>query len=433
MRDRLRLIHGDDDRGAVAIIVTIMAILLVGMAAFAVDFGVAYANKTSLQKAADAATLAAAGEIIGSASPNDDCAVIASTYAVGTTALTNLEATADAIAVQNNPNSQRVGRLGVACSPDRLRVDISYSNTGSVPSVFGGVFGVSQLSASRSAVSDIFAAPSGVGLRPYAICLDQANDLKARIGSAQPWEGIEYPTTACPNYAGNWTLLRCPGQWSPSNRELSDDTLYGCPTEVGVIPQWDTSTTPPTHLDIPSPTVIGAITTQCAATASSTLLTPADCMQPTTGNQMSSLGSEWATLLSKPHIALPAFNALWNTWANVTPGVSGCNPTGSNVCYPVAALVSVKVCGFMFGQSNNIASSSNNVDPRGNNPQWGFDNTSSLCNGVRNDMITNPPTGSNNKLWLAMTADGLQTTGTSGPSGQGVGFGYGVYGTRLIQ
>jgi hypothetical protein len=264
------------------------------------------------------------------------------------------------------------------------------------------------------------------------VCLDDAIDLKDRVGTAQPWLGIQYPTASCPDYPGNWTILRCPGQWSPSTSDLRDDTINGCLNEVGVIPQWDTSTDPPTPLDIPNTVVTDAISSQCRATASSTLLTPADCMQATTGNKMASLGTEWVALLSRPSISLPVFKASWNNWADVSPGVTGCSATGSNVCYPVAALASVKVCGFMFGSSD-ISRWSVNVDPRGGNPSWGYDETSPLCAGVRGDMIAYPATGSLNKLWLALTPNGFQTTGTSGPGGLGVGAGYGVYGTRLIQ
>ncbi|HSN05775.1 MAG TPA: pilus assembly protein TadG-related protein, partial [Candidatus Angelobacter sp.] len=100
------------DRGAVAILVAIMAVLLVGMAAFAVDFGMAYANKTSLQKAADAAALAVAGRIIKLSAPTDDCTAVHDAYANRTAyhssanLYTDLNATGDGIAVANNPQSR---------------------------------------------------------------------------------------------------------------------------------------------------------------------------------------------------------------------------------------------------------------------------------------------------------------------------------------
>ena len=49
-----------DDDGAVAVIVAILAVVLFGMAAFAVDMGIAYASKRELSVTSDAAALAGA-------------------------------------------------------------------------------------------------------------------------------------------------------------------------------------------------------------------------------------------------------------------------------------------------------------------------------------------------------------------------------------
>ena len=48
-----------DERGAVALIVAGLVVVLVGISAFTVDFGMAYATKRQLSSAADAASLAA--------------------------------------------------------------------------------------------------------------------------------------------------------------------------------------------------------------------------------------------------------------------------------------------------------------------------------------------------------------------------------------
>ena len=52
-----------DQRGATAVIVAIMLVVLIGFAAFAVDIGYLYATKNELQNIADAAALAGAGEL----------------------------------------------------------------------------------------------------------------------------------------------------------------------------------------------------------------------------------------------------------------------------------------------------------------------------------------------------------------------------------
>ena len=53
----------NEEKGAVLIIVVLAMVVLLGMAAFAVDFGLAYNSKADLQNAADAAALAGAQEL----------------------------------------------------------------------------------------------------------------------------------------------------------------------------------------------------------------------------------------------------------------------------------------------------------------------------------------------------------------------------------
>ena len=50
-------------RGAVAVIVALSALVLLGFAGMAIDVGRLYINRTELQSAADACALAAAGEL----------------------------------------------------------------------------------------------------------------------------------------------------------------------------------------------------------------------------------------------------------------------------------------------------------------------------------------------------------------------------------
>ncbi|HSN06880.1 MAG TPA: hypothetical protein VLV82_05985, partial [Candidatus Angelobacter sp.] len=228
-----------------------------------------------------------------------------------------------------------------------------------------------------------------------------------------------YPNSSCPHDPGNWYILKCPGENAPSNAELVYNTLNGCKEEVGTIPQWDTTHTPWTPLD--TATVNDSITTQCEAAASATLLNPTDCLQANPGNKMNNLTSEWRTLLTKPSITLPVFNGDWNLYAG--SNAAGCSTTGSNVCYPVQALATVKVCGFWFGNGANQHAYDVGADVPGG-----------LCPGVGADIALNPPTGPGaNELWLTLVPNGYQLQGTSGPSGIALGQGFGVDGTRLIR
>ncbi len=71
-------------RGAVVVQVAVMSTVLLGMAAMAIDIGAMYAAKTELQAAADAAALAAAGELLesGAADPLSWARDIAKEYAL---------------------------------------------------------------------------------------------------------------------------------------------------------------------------------------------------------------------------------------------------------------------------------------------------------------------------------------------------------------
>ncbi len=56
----MRSTRRTEESGAIAIISALLAVVIFGMAAFVVDFGIAYNSKRQLQTAADAGALAAA-------------------------------------------------------------------------------------------------------------------------------------------------------------------------------------------------------------------------------------------------------------------------------------------------------------------------------------------------------------------------------------
>jgi len=408
------------DRGAVAILVAILAVMLAGMAAFAVDFGLAYANKTALQKAADAAALAAAGQIIRSSAATADCATITSNYAAGTPRQSALQVSSDAIAVANNPKSTRVGNILVSCSPDSKRVLIQYTNTGTMNSIFGGLFGVAALSATRSATSDIFASGGGKGLRPVALCITAANSqLVANPGK---WQEIDLPSSACPGAAGNYFMLNCPyDSGNNGSTNFATDIAKGCPDDIGIVPQWNTTTTPWTPLDYATQ-IKPVIVTQCKAAATGANLVPEDCLMANPGSCCdSNTATAWNGLLGQT-IALPVFDLSWNTDAEAAD--KGCLNKGNNVCYPIKAIAAVKVCGYYWGSNTNP-----------NNPQQAFALSASQfgdpCYGL-SATVTSNFTGNQQALFLALV-NGLQIEGSSGPGGGSVGSSYGVNGTRLVQ
>ncbi len=63
----------ESDRGAVLVLVALMALVLLGIGSFAVDFGMTWATKRTLSVSADAAALAAAGKLAELSQPGTGC------------------------------------------------------------------------------------------------------------------------------------------------------------------------------------------------------------------------------------------------------------------------------------------------------------------------------------------------------------------------
>ncbi len=108
--------RGDED-GAVAVVVAILLIVLLGISAFAVDFGLSYTSSQALQSASDGASLAAA-----SSYGDEQVSCVGGTLAVtgGARSLADMESDAsdDAVEVMeaNHPvATETPGSLTVGC------------------------------------------------------------------------------------------------------------------------------------------------------------------------------------------------------------------------------------------------------------------------------------------------------------------------------
>lgn len=75
-----RLRRSRDERGATAVLVAVLALVLLGVGAVAVDMGQVYAKRSSLQSAADLAVLAAAVELDGSSTCTAEAVAAAESY-----------------------------------------------------------------------------------------------------------------------------------------------------------------------------------------------------------------------------------------------------------------------------------------------------------------------------------------------------------------
>ena len=157
-----------DERGAVAIVTAALVVVLVGIAAFTVDFGLAYFTKRQLSSASDAASLAGAAYYkanykgmctVPGNDPNNPTVANAAVRA-------GAEAVADSLFTQNFNGTASDGTItNVACNGNGVQV--TYSASGKSISPFGPVLGGSG----TITTSGIAAAAYSVGNGICALCV----------------------------------------------------------------------------------------------------------------------------------------------------------------------------------------------------------------------------------------------------------------------
>src|SRR5688500_18798578 len=126
--------HERDERGVTAILVGVLAIFLVGIAAFTVDAGAAFVSNRNLQRAADAGALAGAQTLT---EYTGTCNNVAS----NTTATTAAHARAVAIARENYPDaSWGETEFTVRCDPELRVLLVEFGNQGTTEAVFAPIF-----------------------------------------------------------------------------------------------------------------------------------------------------------------------------------------------------------------------------------------------------------------------------------------------------
>ena len=167
-------------RGAVAVVVALSAVALLGFAGIAIDVGRLYINKTELQTAADACSLAASAELTcdpaAGACPASFLlkARAAGIYVAGRNVrdfqvnpvtLTNADVTFNTVLAPNT------GYLSIAAgaSPNSRYVMCTAQATGIAP-WFMGVFGAATQSVTASAVATLAPSPSFCNAAPVGVC-----------------------------------------------------------------------------------------------------------------------------------------------------------------------------------------------------------------------------------------------------------------------
>jgi hypothetical protein len=206
-----------DERGATALLVALLAVVMVGVLAFVSDFGTAYANQRSLQNGADAAALAIGRKIALNAPTNQNCATIKAAYDIPAT---RAEATAAfarnvgaGATLSAGASGFEVDCKSVGTNPETLVVTVAGEQQS--PSFFGGIFGHSSVPVAKAA--KVIVGPLGtvVNLRPFAIC-DQAADFLALTPGSVFTYAFDNASQGCGFAPGNWGLLDFDGGSNPT-------------------------------------------------------------------------------------------------------------------------------------------------------------------------------------------------------------------------
>jgi Flp pilus assembly pilin Flp len=331
-----------DDRGATAVIVGLVAVVMVGLSGFVADLGLAYANKRATQTAADAAALGAAG--VFAAQPFRQCADILSNG--NSAAQTEANSKVAANDTTSAPASLTGGVVSASCTNGDLVVQATV--TADSPNFFGKVLGfTTDYDLERSATAVVEAATTGPRLRPMALC---SSDLPAAAAPGTPFklyapgDAPGWTSTSCPlpdnTGAGNWWTLDCPNETTTDGNgtsALAAQIRDGCSTAIAIVPGQGTKTGTDLNAHL------------AAACPSPSTTAPFTCLsgdpgQPDPGN----VPQAWKDLInSGATVPIPVYCT--------SPGLcaySSITGTGNNAVFPVHKMLGVQVCGFHFGKQN---------------------------------------------------------------------------------
>ena len=175
-----------DDRGAVAVLTAVLAVVLFGMAALVVDLGMARDSRRQAQNTADAAALAAANALYATRAPNlnqpgDFTAAVeaAKTYAAENYGTTEAEWASCSI-----PDSEALGYLHPGTGTNCITFDKFNYPTQALVVVplrqqgvfFGGVFGYEGVSIGALAQAQL--DPGGHRLCTFCVLGEETSDIQ---------------------------------------------------------------------------------------------------------------------------------------------------------------------------------------------------------------------------------------------------------------
>jgi Flp pilus assembly protein TadG len=213
---------GRDERGAVAVMVAIMLVLLMSMAAFALDTGNGWRTRRELITATDAAALAAAETY---AQNGNGCGGVPSTF---------VSANVSAASVTGCSFSN----LGSGAGAVTVQAETPLHYT------FAGVMGIGDRDV-HSSTTAAYGQPTGVtGLRPLGLCNASAGyEQWLASGMTLPFTvtinyGKDAPSDCGANVPGNWGVQDFDGGANSNNdtKDWIEDGYPGTVTAPSVVP-----------------------------------------------------------------------------------------------------------------------------------------------------------------------------------------------------
>jgi Flp pilus assembly protein TadG len=209
----------EDERGAIGVIVALLAPVVFGSAAFAIDLGNAWQSQRQLRTATDSAALAAAQDY---ASGGEGCVSTAGEYLAS-----------------NDDRASLTGCIDVRAT-DPTTGYVTVKATAHVEYTFAPVIGIDGQDVHSSTTAG-FGVPGGAsGLRPIAICVSfpaLSAWLNAPGGPVSASGPITVPYTnadqGCASAPGNWDLLDYDDGGGGAD-EVSDLLINGYPIAVTI-------------------------------------------------------------------------------------------------------------------------------------------------------------------------------------------------------
>ncbi len=170
-----------DDRGAVAVVVSVLMVVFIGLSAFTIDYGYAYAQRRALSSTADGAALAAAEEFRRALTPRQSVALTPGQTCEDLRAANESAATAaaDLVKTANGPASSTLA-VGYSCDGGYLMVTATM--TKSTNAFFGGIYGKDSYDVWRTAKAVVAPAGSVTGtFLPFGLCEWDARSVIAGL------------------------------------------------------------------------------------------------------------------------------------------------------------------------------------------------------------------------------------------------------------